>query len=210
MARHADQRRQPSDAWRATPALHRADFRRAAPGMDQDALERKLYVVRKRAEAAVAESDLKEKDFFYVPSLSSRTIVYKGLLLAPQITDFYKELARSRSDERDVPGAPAFFDQHISELEAGASLPLHLPQRRNQHAARQHQLDVRAPIRAGIAAVRRRHQEAAADHHAGRQRLRHARQCRRVADAGRPQPAARDVHADSRSLGPDARPCRTT
>ena len=60
--------------------------------MDQDALERKLYVVRKRAEAAVAESDFKEKDFFYIPSLSSRTIVYKGLLLAPQITDFYKEL----------------------------------------------------------------------------------------------------------------------
>ena len=67
-------------------------FIRSAPGMDQDALERKLYVVRKRAEAAVAETDLKEKDFFYIPSLSSRTIVYKGLLLAPQITDFYKEL----------------------------------------------------------------------------------------------------------------------
>src|ERR1017187_9589795 len=67
-------------------------FVRNAPGMDQDALERKLYVVRKRVEAAVAETDLKEKDFFYIPSLSSRTIVYKGLLLAPQITDFYKEL----------------------------------------------------------------------------------------------------------------------
>src|SRR5215472_1563282 len=67
-------------------------FIRAGAGMDQDALERKLYVVRKRAEAAVAATDLKEKDFFYVPSLSSRTIIYKGLLLAPQITDFYKEL----------------------------------------------------------------------------------------------------------------------
>ena len=60
--------------------------------MDQDALERKLYVLRKRAESAVAESDFKEKGFFYLPSLSSRTIIYKGLLLAPQITDFYKEL----------------------------------------------------------------------------------------------------------------------
>jgi glutamate synthase (NADPH/NADH) large chain len=67
-------------------------FIRNAPGMDQDALERKLYVVRKRVEAAVAETDMKEKEFFYIPSLSSRTIVYKGLLLAPQITDFYKEL----------------------------------------------------------------------------------------------------------------------
>ena len=68
-------------------------FIRRAPGMDQDALERKLYVVRKAAETAMAESDLKEKDFFYIPSLSSRTIVYKGLLLAPQIASFYKELS---------------------------------------------------------------------------------------------------------------------
>src|SRR6202167_2387923 len=67
-------------------------FIRGAQGMDQDALERKLYVVRKRTESAIAETDLKEKDFFYIPSLSSRTIIYKGLLLAPQITDFYKEL----------------------------------------------------------------------------------------------------------------------
>ncbi len=67
-------------------------FVRSGAGMDQDALERKLYVVRKRAESAIAATDLKEKDFFYIPSLSSRTIIYKGLLLAPQITDFYKEL----------------------------------------------------------------------------------------------------------------------
>ena len=67
-------------------------FVRSGQGMDQDALERKLYVVRKRAESVIAETDLKEKDFFYIPSLSSRTIIYKGLLLAPQITDFYKEL----------------------------------------------------------------------------------------------------------------------
>ncbi len=67
-------------------------FVRSGPGMDQDALERKLYVIRKRAESAIAATDLKEKDFFYIPSLSSRTIIYKGLLLAPQITDFYKEL----------------------------------------------------------------------------------------------------------------------
>jgi len=68
-------------------------FIRRAPGMDQDALERKLYVLRKVAETAVGKSDLKEKDFFYIPSLSSRTIVYKGLLLAPQIANFYKELS---------------------------------------------------------------------------------------------------------------------
>ncbi len=63
-----------------------------ALGMSQEELDRKLYVVRKRAETEIASSDLKEKGFFYIPSLSSRTIVYKGLLLAPQIARFYRDL----------------------------------------------------------------------------------------------------------------------
>ncbi|HEV2234479.1 MAG TPA: glutamate synthase large subunit [Terriglobia bacterium] len=79
------------------------------PGMDQDALERKLYVVRKRAEAEVLRSDMKEKGFFYIPSLSSRTIVYKGLLLAPQIAHFYKELS-----EPDVMSALCLVHQRFS------------------------------------------------------------------------------------------------
>jgi glutamate synthase domain-containing protein 2/glutamate synthase domain-containing protein 1/glutamate synthase domain-containing protein 3 len=62
------------------------------PHLDHDAFERKLYLVRKRAEAAVAQSDIRDKSFFYIPSFSSRTIVYKGLLLAGQIGAFYKEL----------------------------------------------------------------------------------------------------------------------
>ena len=44
------------------------------------------------SEVEVAASDIHDKSFFYIPSLSSRTIVYKGLLLAPQIAEFYKEL----------------------------------------------------------------------------------------------------------------------
>jgi glutamate synthase (NADPH/NADH) large chain len=67
-------------------------FIRGASGMTQDELERKLYVVRKRAESEIAASDLPDKNFFYIPSLSSRTIIYKGLLLAPQIAEFYNEL----------------------------------------------------------------------------------------------------------------------
>ncbi|MGH9397305.1 MAG: glutamate synthase central domain-containing protein, partial [Terriglobia bacterium] len=84
-------------------------FIRAARGMDQDALERKLYVVRKRAESEIAKSDLKEKGFFYIPSLSSRTIVYKGLLLAPQIAHFYKELS-----DPDVMSALCLVHQRFS------------------------------------------------------------------------------------------------
>jgi glutamate synthase domain-containing protein 2/glutamate synthase domain-containing protein 1/glutamate synthase domain-containing protein 3 len=64
-----------------------------APGMDTDQLERKLYVVRKRAETEVAAEEMEDGYMFYIPSLSARTIVYKGLLLAPQIANFYKELS---------------------------------------------------------------------------------------------------------------------
>jgi glutamate synthase (ferredoxin) len=84
-------------------------FLRRGKNMDQDALERKLYVVRKRAEAAVEETKLREKDYFYVPSLSSRTIVYKGLLLAPQIANFYTELS-----DPEVTSALAMVHQRFS------------------------------------------------------------------------------------------------
>ncbi len=62
-------------------------------GMSSDLFERKLFIVRKRAEAQVAVApDVRDKGFFYIPSFSSRTIIYKGLLLANQIAEFYNEL----------------------------------------------------------------------------------------------------------------------
>jgi glutamate synthase domain-containing protein 2/glutamate synthase domain-containing protein 1/glutamate synthase domain-containing protein 3 len=78
---------------RATQPYIEQLFVRRGPDMTQDEFERRLYVVRRRAESEIEQSDLHEKDFFYVPSLSSRTIIYKGLLLAPQITDFYRDLS---------------------------------------------------------------------------------------------------------------------
>ncbi len=60
---------------------------------DEDVFERKLYVVRKRAESEMAVSGIPDANVFNIPSLSCRTIVYKGLLLAPQITNFYRELS---------------------------------------------------------------------------------------------------------------------
>ena len=80
-----------------------------AEGMDEDTFERKLYIVRKRAEREIAESDLEGKEFFYIPSLSARTIVYKGLLLAPQITNFYGELS-----DPDVVSALCLVHQRFS------------------------------------------------------------------------------------------------
>ncbi|MGH9584622.1 MAG: glutamate synthase subunit alpha, partial [Bryobacteraceae bacterium] len=67
-------------------------FAARAAEMSAEEFERRLFVVRKRAEAAVAVSDMRDKSFFYIRSFSSRTIVYKGLLLATQIGQFYKEL----------------------------------------------------------------------------------------------------------------------
>ena len=78
-------------------------------GMDEDAFERKLYVVRKLAEREIAESDIEDKHFFYIPSLSARTIVYKGLLLAPQIANFYEELS-----DPDVASALCLVHQRFS------------------------------------------------------------------------------------------------
>ena len=78
---------------RATQPYIEQVFVRSALGLTQDQFERKLYLVRRRAEAEISKSDIHEKEFFYVPSLSSRTIIYKGLLLAPQIAAFYTELS---------------------------------------------------------------------------------------------------------------------
>ena len=78
-------------------------------GMNEEQLERKLYLVRKRAEAEVAASDVPDKSFFYVPSLSARTIVYKGLLLAPQMAAFYPELS-----DPDVVSALCVVHQRFS------------------------------------------------------------------------------------------------
>jgi glutamate synthase (NADPH) large chain len=61
--------------------------------LDEDAFERLLYRVRRRTENEIAASEIEEKDTFYVPSFSCRTIIYKGLMLAPQIERFYFELA---------------------------------------------------------------------------------------------------------------------
>ena len=78
-------------------------------GMDEDAFERKLYIVRKLAESEVAASEMEEGGMFYLPSLSARTIVYKGLLLAPQIANFYGELS-----DPDVTSALCLVHQRFS------------------------------------------------------------------------------------------------
>ncbi len=63
-------------------------------GLDPAQLERKLYVVRKVIEHSMQDCGIteEESDYFYVCSLSCNTLVYKGLLMAHQISDFYLDL----------------------------------------------------------------------------------------------------------------------
>src|ERR1700756_5542730 len=61
--------------------------------MDELTFERLLYIVRRRTENEIAQSEIEDNAEFYLPSFSCRTIIYKGLMLAPQIEKFYVELA---------------------------------------------------------------------------------------------------------------------
>ena len=75
-------------------------------GLDDDAFERLLFLTRKRIEARLTSADL---GHVYVPSLSSRTVCYKGLMVADQLTSFYHDLS-----DPDYETAIALFHQRYS------------------------------------------------------------------------------------------------
>ena len=62
----------------------------------QEDLERKLYIIRKLAENAIRKSDLKQKSFFYIPSLSTKVLVYKGMLTSIQLEQYFLDLVDER------------------------------------------------------------------------------------------------------------------
>ena len=61
--------------------------------MDEGTFERKLTLFASVPKTKSLRREIEDKEFFYIPSLSCRTIVYKGLLLAPQIANFYGDLS---------------------------------------------------------------------------------------------------------------------
>src|SRR5260370_6219780 len=65
---------------------------RIGPPVDELAFERKLYVIRRRIENAVKASGLAERHKFYVPILSYKTLIYKGMLNSSQMATFYPDL----------------------------------------------------------------------------------------------------------------------
>jgi len=80
-----------------------------AKGLDGIGFERKLYIIRKVIEKTIFGSDMKNKAQFYVPSMSSRTIVYKGMMLAPRMDKYFLDLA-----DADCESALAMVHQRYS------------------------------------------------------------------------------------------------
>ncbi|NHX27725.1 glutamate synthase large subunit, partial [Escherichia coli] len=62
-------------------------------GVDEETFERELYVIRRRIEKAATASGINN---LYVCSLSCRSIIYKGMMLAEQVAEFYPDLKDDR------------------------------------------------------------------------------------------------------------------
>ena len=76
---------------------------------DQDAFERKLYVIRKSAYTRVMALHMPGVDDYYASSMSSRTLLYKGMLLADQVGGYYPDLT-----DEDMESAIALVHQRFS------------------------------------------------------------------------------------------------
>ena len=74
------------------PVIRQVFIARGTNDLDQDALERKLYIIRKRSGHHIQALKLRHGKEFYVPSMSTRTLVYKGMLLAHQVGEYYRDL----------------------------------------------------------------------------------------------------------------------
>jgi glutamate synthase (NADPH/NADH) large chain len=79
------------------PVIRQVFIGRGPDVIVPDALERKLYVIRKTASAAIQALKLTHSREYYVPSMSCRTVIYKGLLLADQVGAYYKDLQDART-----------------------------------------------------------------------------------------------------------------
>ena len=123
-------------------------------------LDRRAFPLRKRVEHELG---------VYFASLSARTIVYKGMLTTGQLEPFYPELSDPAPGVRARPRALAVLHEHVPVVAPRTPVPLHLPQRRDQHRARQPQLDAGPRGHAHLEGGVGRHHPALPHLHAGRQ-----------------------------------------
>ena len=165
-----------------------------------DMLEWKLYVIRKRHAIEIDDSEHSQKDYCYVPSLSSRVIVYKGLLLADQVEPFYADLAdprftsalalvHQRYSTNTFPtwdlAHPFRYLAHNGEINTLRGNVNWMHARESMFASEKYGADLKK-ICPGV--------------HPGCERLGHLRQRARAAGAHRPLAARGDVDAGARAL----------
>ena len=108
------------------PVIRQAIVVRHPSLKDQNAFERKLLTIRKQTLNA-ARDTIGELADFYMPSFSSRTIVYKGLLLARQVGTLYRDLANPLTESALAMVHHALLHQHVSVMAACASVPHDCP-----------------------------------------------------------------------------------
>lgn len=91
------------------PVMRQVFIGRGENVADQNTFERKLFVIRKRIEHEVRALKLDDSAQFYFPSLSSKTIIYKGMLLANEVGVYYTDL-----NDPDMTSALALVHQRFS------------------------------------------------------------------------------------------------
>jgi glutamate synthase (NADPH/NADH) large chain len=96
-------------AQRLEPVIRQVFIGRGRRITVTDALERKLYIIRKSSGHAIRALRLEHGKEFYVPSMSARTVCYKGMLLAYQVGEYYLDLKDAR-----VESALALVHQRFS------------------------------------------------------------------------------------------------
>ncbi len=75
--------------------VHLQGFFKKPEGMNEEDFERNLYILRKRTTNSIYK-ELGDEDLYYAVSLSSRTVVYKGMFLADQLAKYYLDLKDKR------------------------------------------------------------------------------------------------------------------
>ena len=80
-------------AKKGEPVMAQAFVGANAALTDQDAFERKLYLIRKRSEGEVSAMAVSQRKLYYVASFSSRTLVYKGMLTPEQLRQYFPDLS---------------------------------------------------------------------------------------------------------------------
>ena len=130
------------------------------PALTDDlAFERKLYIIRKVAEQRIRYSPfMMGGKWFYVSSLSARTAVYKGMLMPEQVANISLTCAMPDGLGAGA-GASAFSTNTFPSWDRSHPHAVHRAQRRNQHAARQCELDERGAIQFRFGEIRQRHQK---------------------------------------------------